>query len=62
MSQPISAAPPVNGDRVRASLDAVYNWSYDSELEELRALYLKGLNLQWIASQELPWEQEIDRE
>jgi diacylglycerol kinase family enzyme len=25
----------------------VYNWSYDSEIEELRSLYLKGLDLQW---------------
>jgi hypothetical protein len=62
MVKPLSADVPEHGDVVHAALDAVYNWSYDSEIEELRSLYLKGLNLQWIAEQELPWEQEIDRE
>jgi hypothetical protein len=62
MSKPQSADLPEHGDRVSAALDAVYNWSYDSEIEELRNLYVKGLNLQWIADQELPWEQDIDRE
>jgi hypothetical protein len=62
MVKPLSPDVPEHGDRVSAALDAVYNWSYDSEIEELRALYAKGLNLQWIAAQELPWEQEIDRE
>jgi hypothetical protein len=62
MPEPLNADVPAHGDRVRAALDAVYNWSYDSELEELRSLYAKGLSLQWIAAEELPWEQELDRE
>jgi hypothetical protein len=62
MAKPLSADMPEHGDRVSAALDAVYNWSYDSEIEELRSLYVKGLNLQWIATQELPWDQDIDRE
>jgi hypothetical protein len=62
MTKPLSADVPEHGDRVGAALDAVFNWSYDSEIEELRALYVKGLDLQWIAERELPWEQEIDRE
>jgi rubrerythrin len=62
MTKPLSADLPEHGDRVSASLHAIYNWSYDSEVEELRNLYLKGLNLQWIATEELPWDQEIDRE
>ncbi len=62
MPKHLSPDLPERGDRVSTALDAVYNWSYDSEIEELRNLYIKGLNLQWIASQDLPWEQEIDRE
>jgi hypothetical protein len=62
MADRLISDKPEHGDSVRAALDAVYNWSYDSEIEELRSLYAKGLNLQWIATQELNWEQEIDRE
>jgi hypothetical protein len=62
MSKQLSPDLPEHGDRVSAALDAVYNWSYDSEVEELRRLYVKGLDLQWIADRELPWEQGIDRE
>jgi hypothetical protein len=62
MRKPLSPDLPERGDRVKAALDAVFNWSYDSEIDELRSLYAKGLDLQWIAERELPWEQEIDRE
>ncbi len=47
--------------RVQAALEALYTFDYGSELEELRALYAKGLDLQWIAMRDLPWEQETDR-
>ncbi len=62
MANSLSPGVPERGDRVSAAFDAVYNWSYDTELEDLRRLYLKGLDLQWIAERELPWDQEIDRE
>src|SRR5689334_22963068 len=62
MTKPLSADLPEHGDKVRAALDAVYNWSYDSEVDELRRLYVKGLDLQWIAQNELPWEQGIDQD
>jgi hypothetical protein len=62
MTKRLSPDLPEHGDRVSAALDAVYNWSYESELEELRALYIKGLNLQWIAQEELSWDLEIDKE
>ena len=58
----LSARPPEDGGAVSAALDAVYNWNYGSEVEKLRTLYAKGLDLQWVAMRELPWEQGIDRE
>ena len=57
----LSAGVPEHGGHVKAAVDAVYNWSYDSEVDELRSLYLKGLQLQWIAHQQLPWAQGIDQ-
>ncbi|MDH5672597.1 MAG: ferritin-like domain-containing protein [Myxococcales bacterium] len=63
MTRPtLSAKPPEDGGRVSAAIEAVYNWNYSSEVEELRTLYAKGLNLQWIAMRDLPWERGIDRE
>jgi rubrerythrin len=61
MKKSLSADLPERGDKVSAALDAIYNWSYDSEIDELRSLYIKGLDLQWIAQRDLPWEQGIDQ-
>jgi hypothetical protein len=61
MKKPLSADVPEHGDKVSSALDAIYNWNYDSEVEELRSLYVKGLDLQWIAQRDLPWEQGIDQ-
>ena len=64
---PASAAPelparhPHEGDAVAASLEALYSWNYDSEIDELRTLYANALERQWIALRDLDWEQEIDR-
>jgi hypothetical protein len=57
----LSAGVPENGGHVKAAVDAVYNWSYESEIDELRSLYLKGLDLQWIAHEQLPWDQGVDQ-
>ncbi len=62
MTKPLSADMPEHGDRLKPALDAVYNWNYDSELEDLRRLYLRGLELQWIARDALPWDQGIDQD
>ncbi len=64
MSSPrlLSAKPPTDGDDLQTALHAVYNWEYGSELDELRTLYAKGLDLQWIAARELPWATGIDRD
>ena len=42
------------------ALKVVYQWSYEPEIEELRRLYVKGIDLQWSAERQLPWETPID--
>lgn len=59
--RPLPFEAPADSHQLRVALDAVYNWNYGSELEELRTLYAKGLDLQWVAMRELPWEAGIDQ-
>jgi rubrerythrin len=47
---------------VKASLEAIYNWSYEPEIDELRTLYANALDRQWIALRDLDWERGVDRE
>ena len=42
-------------------MKVVYQWNYGSEVEELRSLYVKALEAQWIAERELDWERPIDQ-
>lgn len=58
----LSAKTPPDGDDLATALHAVYNWNYSSEIDELRTLYAKGLDLQWIATKDLPWADGIDRD
>jgi rubrerythrin len=62
VSQPLPERHPVQTDGVRTAFDAVYNWNYDSEIEELRTLYANALERQWISLRDLDWQREIDQE
>jgi len=53
---------PADTDAVAASLEALYNWDYEPEIDELRTLYANALDRQWIALRDLDWERDIDRE
>jgi len=53
---------PVQGDEVASALTAIYNWNYESEIDELRTLYANALDRQWIALRDLDWEQPIDQD
>jgi hypothetical protein len=55
-------AHPQQTDGVRAAMEAIYNWNYESEIDELRTLYANALDRQWIAMRDLDWSAEIDRE
>jgi rubrerythrin len=55
-------AHPQQIDGVRAAMEALYNWNYESEIDELRTLYANALERQWIAMRQLDWSREIDHE
>jgi rubrerythrin len=52
---------PARGAGVKTALEAVYNWDYAPEIDELRTLYANALERQWIAMRDLDWQAEIDR-
>ena len=42
------------------AMQVVYQWNYDPEVEELRNLYLKAAEAQWIGDKHLDWNRPID--
>jgi len=44
------------------AMEVVYQWNYDSEVEELRRLYVKAAEAQWVAERDLDWDRPIDLE
>jgi len=52
---------PATTDETAAALTAIYNWNYDSEIDQVRTLYANALERQWIAVRDLDWERGIDR-
>ncbi len=53
---------PVQTEGVKVAMDAIYNWNYGSEVDQLRTLYANALERQWIAMRDLDWQSDIDRE
>ena len=53
---------PVQTESVHAAMQAVYNWNYGSEIEQLRTLYANALERQWIGLRDLDWDAPFDRE
>ena len=47
---------------LETAMEAVYQWNYGSEVEELRRLYIKAAENQWISERDLDWDREIDHE
>ena len=42
------------------AMQVVYQWNYDPEVEELRTLYVKAAEGQWIGAKHLDWSRPID--
>ncbi len=40
----------------------IYQWNYDPEVEELRRLYVKAAEAQWVSERDLEWDRDIDME
>jgi len=44
------------------AMEVVFQWNYEPEVEELRRLYAKATEAQWIAERDLDWDRPIDIE
>jgi len=42
------------------AMEVVFQWNYDPEVEELRNLYVKAAEAQWIGARDIDWNREID--
>ncbi len=62
MSSKLAPRPDTSRAEVRSALRAIYDWSYDSEIDQLRTLYANALERQWISVRDLDWERGIDQE
>jgi hypothetical protein len=62
MSDDVLPASHPKTDATHAAFEAIYNWNYEPEIDELRTLYANALERQWIALRDLDWGRELDRE
>ncbi len=53
---------PTQEPGFQTALEVVYQWSYDPDVEELRRLYQKATEAQWVAERDLDWDRPIDLE
>ncbi len=44
------------------AMKVIYQWNYEPEVEELRRLYCKATEAQWVAEREIDWERPIDKD
>ncbi len=42
------------------AMQVIYQWDYDATVEELRNLYVKAAEAQWIGDKQLDWSRPID--
>src|SRR5262249_23822632 len=42
------------------AMEVVFQWNYDPEVEELRNLYVKAAEVQWIGARDIDWNRDID--
>jgi rubrerythrin len=56
----LAEKPPL--ESTAAALEAVYNWNYEPEIDQLRTLYANALERQWIAVRDLDWQRGVDRD
>jgi hypothetical protein len=53
---------PANVEGVHAAMEALFNWNYGSEIDQLRTLYANALERQWIALRDLDWDAPFDKQ
>jgi rubrerythrin len=51
---------PTQEPELDTAMKVVFQWNYDPEVDELRRLYVKAAESQWISSRDLDWDRPID--
>ena len=51
---------PTQEPGLDTAMKVVYQWNYDPQVEELRSLYVKATEAQWVAQRDIDWAQPID--
>lgn len=47
---------------LETAMQVIYQWNYEPEVDELRRLYVKATESQWIAEREVDWSRAIDHQ
>ena len=51
---------PTQEAGLATAMEVVYQWNYDPEVDELRNLYVKAAEAQWVAARDVDWDRPID--
>lgn len=57
-----SLVTPTQEAAFDTAMKVIYQWNYEPEVEELRRLYVKATEAQWIAEREIDWDRTIDHQ
>ena len=55
-----SLTTPTQEPDLDTAMKVIYQWDYDPSVEELRRLYVKAAESQWVAERDIDWERPID--
>jgi len=55
-----SVTTPTQEPGIDTAMKVIYQWNYDPEIDELRNLYHKATELQWVAERDIDWDRDID--
>ena len=55
-----SLTTPTQEPDLDTAMKVIYQWDYDPSVEELRRLYVKAADSQWVAERDVDWERPID--
>jgi hypothetical protein len=51
---------PTQEPGYETAMEVVFQWNYDPEVEELRNLYTKAAEAQWVGARDIDWNRPID--
>ena len=52
---------PTQEPDLDTAMKVIYQWNYEPEVDELRSLYLKATEAQWVAERDIDWDRPIDQ-